>query len=394
MRRAWGRRPLSTSSPASTPSMTRRRPDLMLAGIARALRPGGIYLCVDFRASSALEENFDHPVGPFFYAISCMHCMTVSLADGGMGLGTMWGEQKALEMLRRRPGSARSRSHTWTTMSSTRITSAAWNQRVHLIISEPHAPGRRTRRTPSAVRRATDRVEQTGQPGAHVAEPGWPRTGRAGPRRGPGGQRHVGHGPQAVDVRFADSHADQVLGAVERDRVDHGPDREALVREAVEFVVAAIQREDRRASLPRVGDALEQRVGSGVGADDEQRLRTAGPARSGRCRLADAPVRRTAAPTGPALEPAQAGLRTGSRPPGGRPCATARRRACRRPAARWASWTGRAARGRSIWCAPASRTRRAACGAPRPARCSQSSMLPESRMRRAHCDRRLCKSYG
>jgi len=28
-----------------------------------------------------------------------MHCMTVSLADGGMGLGTMWGEQKAQEML-------------------------------------------------------------------------------------------------------------------------------------------------------------------------------------------------------------------------------------------------------------------------------------------------------
>ena len=26
--------------------------------------------------------------------------MTVSLADGGMGLGAMWGEQKALQMLR------------------------------------------------------------------------------------------------------------------------------------------------------------------------------------------------------------------------------------------------------------------------------------------------------
>ena len=29
-----------------------------------------------------------------------MHCMTVSLAQGGMGLGAMWGEEKALEMLR------------------------------------------------------------------------------------------------------------------------------------------------------------------------------------------------------------------------------------------------------------------------------------------------------
>jgi ubiquinone/menaquinone biosynthesis C-methylase UbiE len=75
------------------------RPDLMLAGIARALRPNGTYLCVDFRASSELAENLDHPLGTFFYAISCMHCMTVSLADGGLGLGTMWGEQKAAEML-------------------------------------------------------------------------------------------------------------------------------------------------------------------------------------------------------------------------------------------------------------------------------------------------------
>ena len=75
------------------------RPDLVLAGIARALRPGGVYLCVDVAASSTLSENLDHPLGPFVYTNSCMHCMTVSLADGGMGLGAMWGEQKAQEML-------------------------------------------------------------------------------------------------------------------------------------------------------------------------------------------------------------------------------------------------------------------------------------------------------
>jgi SAM-dependent methyltransferase len=75
------------------------RPDLALAGIAQALRPGGVYLCVDVAASSMLSENLDHPLGPFFYTMSCMHCMTVSLADGGMGLGAMWGEQKAQEML-------------------------------------------------------------------------------------------------------------------------------------------------------------------------------------------------------------------------------------------------------------------------------------------------------
>ena len=75
------------------------RPDLVLAGIAQALRPGGVYLCVEFAGSSKLSENLDHPFGPFGYTISCMHCMTVSLADGGMGLGAMWGEQKAQEML-------------------------------------------------------------------------------------------------------------------------------------------------------------------------------------------------------------------------------------------------------------------------------------------------------
>jgi hypothetical protein len=39
------------------------RPDLVLAGIARLLRPGGTYLCVDTAASSTLADNIDQPVG-------------------------------------------------------------------------------------------------------------------------------------------------------------------------------------------------------------------------------------------------------------------------------------------------------------------------------------------
>jgi hypothetical protein len=31
--------------------------------------------------------------------VSVLHCMTVSLAQDGAGLGTVWGVQKALEML-------------------------------------------------------------------------------------------------------------------------------------------------------------------------------------------------------------------------------------------------------------------------------------------------------
>jgi hypothetical protein len=43
--------------------------------------------------------NLDLPLGPFTYTISCMHCMSVSLACGGVGLGAAWGKELALEML-------------------------------------------------------------------------------------------------------------------------------------------------------------------------------------------------------------------------------------------------------------------------------------------------------
>ena len=74
-------------------------PDRVLANIASALRADGVYLCVDIAASSHLEDNIEHPLGPTLYTISTMHCMTVSLAHGGAGLGTVWGEQTALRML-------------------------------------------------------------------------------------------------------------------------------------------------------------------------------------------------------------------------------------------------------------------------------------------------------
>ena len=74
-------------------------PGRVFQGIADSLRSDGVYLCVDVRADSDVANNLDHPMGPFMYTISTMHCMTVSLALDGEGLGTMWGEQKALEML-------------------------------------------------------------------------------------------------------------------------------------------------------------------------------------------------------------------------------------------------------------------------------------------------------
>lgn len=75
------------------------QPDRVLAGVRRALRPGGVYLCVDIAASSDLAKNLEHPLGPLLYTVSTMHCMTVSLALDGKGLGTVWGTELALAML-------------------------------------------------------------------------------------------------------------------------------------------------------------------------------------------------------------------------------------------------------------------------------------------------------
>ena len=75
------------------------QPRKVLASIANALRADGTYLMVDIRADSEVQNNMDHPLAPFLYAISTLHCMTVSLAYDGEGLGTMWGKQKALELL-------------------------------------------------------------------------------------------------------------------------------------------------------------------------------------------------------------------------------------------------------------------------------------------------------
>jgi SAM-dependent methyltransferase len=74
-------------------------PAEVLAAAAESLRPGGTFLMVDIQASSNLEDNVEHPLGTFLYGISTMHCMTVSLSLDGEGLGTVWGQQKAEQML-------------------------------------------------------------------------------------------------------------------------------------------------------------------------------------------------------------------------------------------------------------------------------------------------------
>ena len=73
------------------------------AGVLRrvhdAIEPGGVFAMFETKAASALEDNVGNPVAPFLYGVSTLHCMTVSLASGGAGLGTAWGVELAQAML-------------------------------------------------------------------------------------------------------------------------------------------------------------------------------------------------------------------------------------------------------------------------------------------------------
>ena len=75
------------------------QPARVLENIYRALRPGGVFLMVDIKASSKLEDNVGVPFAPYLYTVSTMHCMSVSLGLDGDGLGTVWGRQLATSML-------------------------------------------------------------------------------------------------------------------------------------------------------------------------------------------------------------------------------------------------------------------------------------------------------
>jgi ubiquinone/menaquinone biosynthesis C-methylase UbiE len=75
------------------------RPLAALRGVWAILKPQGLFSMVDIAASSRLALNAAHPMGPFLYTVSLMHCLPVGLADGGEGLGMMWGREKAVAML-------------------------------------------------------------------------------------------------------------------------------------------------------------------------------------------------------------------------------------------------------------------------------------------------------
>ncbi len=60
----------------------------LLRSIRRALRPDGVYVCLDINCSDKLEDNAN-PLGAMFHGFSVLYCMTTSLSHGGAGLGTL-----------------------------------------------------------------------------------------------------------------------------------------------------------------------------------------------------------------------------------------------------------------------------------------------------------------
>ena len=74
-------------------------PGAVLARIHDALVPGGLLFMREPHAADTLAGNLANPMAPVLYSLSTLHCLTVSLAHGGAGIGSAFGEQLARRML-------------------------------------------------------------------------------------------------------------------------------------------------------------------------------------------------------------------------------------------------------------------------------------------------------
>lgn len=69
----------------------------VLRSIRRALAEDGAYFMVEPKAGDTLAENLG-PMGAMMYSMSTLHCLTVSLAHGGEGIGTAISPSKVREL--------------------------------------------------------------------------------------------------------------------------------------------------------------------------------------------------------------------------------------------------------------------------------------------------------
>lgn len=63
-------------------------PLALVRAIHAGLRSGGTYLCLEVACGDDLEQNAAVPLGAAWYSGSVLYCLTTSLAQGGVGLGT------------------------------------------------------------------------------------------------------------------------------------------------------------------------------------------------------------------------------------------------------------------------------------------------------------------
>ena len=80
-------------------------PSGILREIHDALHPDGRYICVEINSADRPEDNIG-PVAAILYGLSMEYCLTVSLASGGAGLGTLGLPQAKLTELARAAGFA------------------------------------------------------------------------------------------------------------------------------------------------------------------------------------------------------------------------------------------------------------------------------------------------
>ena len=68
--------------------------------VHRALKDNGVFLMSQINMSSGLENQKTHAIGSAVYCISTIHAMSVSLAEGGMGMGSAWGNENTVKTLK------------------------------------------------------------------------------------------------------------------------------------------------------------------------------------------------------------------------------------------------------------------------------------------------------
>ncbi|EYC04217.1 hypothetical protein Y032_0089g2289 [Ancylostoma ceylanicum] len=79
------------------------RPDLCLKEIYRVLKPGGVFGMVEVKGYSSVFKNKQElgPRATMMYGASTFVCLPVaSNSEDALGLGAMWGQERALKMLK------------------------------------------------------------------------------------------------------------------------------------------------------------------------------------------------------------------------------------------------------------------------------------------------------